>query len=72
MELGKINAIEILPNINKEYEEIAKANNVTVEQAKQAIPEDTVAYHIQKNLAVELLKKNNGPKAKVVKETVEE
>lgn len=58
--------------INKEYEEIAKANNVTVEQAKQAIPEDTVAYHIQKNLAVELLKKNNGPKAKVVKETVEE
>ncbi len=54
--------------IEKEYEEIAKANNVTVEKAKDVIAPDTIAYHLQKDLAIEFLKKNNGPKAKVAKE----
>ena len=53
--------------IEKEYEEIANANKVSVEQAKKVVPTDTIAYQIQKDAAIEFLKKNNGPKPKTTK-----
>lgn len=57
--------------IEKEYQAIADANKVSVEQAKKVIPTDTIAYQIQKDLAFDFLKKNNGPKPKATKAAAE-
>lgn len=57
--------------IEKEYQAIADANKVSLEQAKKVIPTDTIAYQIQKDLAIEFLKKNNGPKPKTSKAAAE-
>ena len=57
--------------IEKEYQAIAEANKVSLEQAKKVIPTDTIAYQIQKDLAFDFLKKNNGPKPKATKAAAE-
>ena len=48
--------------VEKLYQEIADHNGVTLEQAKAAVRAEDVKYHLQRDEAIEFLKKNNGPK----------
>ncbi len=43
-------------DINEEYDSIAKAYNVTVDQAKESIPEDMIAADMKVKKAIELVK----------------
>ena len=47
--------------IEAEYQQIADTNKVSLEKAKKAVSTEDVAYHLNKQLALEFLKKNNGP-----------
>ena len=58
--------------IEKLYQEIADENKVTLEQAKNGVRIEDVTYHLQRDLAVEFLKKNNGPKFLKAKEESKE
>ena len=62
--------------IEAEYQQIADANKVSLEQAKKAVSKEDVVYHINKQLALTFLKKNNGPvkakKTETPKEEVKE
>lgn len=58
--------------IEEEYKQIAEANKVSLEKAKKAVSVDDVVYHMNKQLALEFLKKNNGPVKAAKKEVVEE
>ena len=49
--------------VEKLYQEIADANKVTVEQVKQVVSADDINYSVQRDMAIEFLKKNNGPKS---------
>ena len=55
-------------DINEEYENIAKAYNVTVEQAKEAIPSDMIEKDMKVKKAIELVKE----KAVVTEKPAEE
>ena len=48
--------------VEKLYQEIADHNGVKLEQAKAAVRLEDVKYHLQRDEAIEFLKKNNGPK----------
>ncbi len=58
--------------IEEEYKQIAEANKVSLEKAKKVVSLDDVVYHMNKQLALEFLKKNNGPAKPAKKEVVEE
>ena len=58
--------------IEEEYKQIAEANKVSLEKAKKAVSLEDVVYHMNKQLALEFLKKNNGPVKAAKKEAVEE
>ena len=48
------------------------SNKVSLEKAKKAVSLEDVVYHMNKQLALEFLKKNNGPVKAAKKEAVEE
>ena len=58
--------------IEEEYKQIAEANKVSLEKAKKAVSVEDVVYHMNKQLALEFLKKNNGPAKAAKKEEVKE
>jgi trigger factor len=58
--------------IEEEYKQIAEANKVSLEKAKKAVSVEDVVYHMNKQLALEFLKKNNGPAKSTKKEEVKE